>query len=279
MNESWFAPTLNELAQHVKLDIAQRNRALHLLALISQYASGRSNDIGDAARRQSLAALDRCIDVLRPPPPHSNANDFLAGLQGVADRLKNEVLAPHVLPGVRSKEALDWRHRAESTRLALLSLSSVPDEIRMLTDGNYHTFLLNAFAEAQLHIVVAVSQIAVTSFHKHPTRALIDELGRAIARGVAVDVFTREPTGQGTAEKPQRLALDALERAGVRLHARRPTTPFHYKAVAIDKLISIVGSHNWTFPALLQNHELSIAIRSPEFATQTLTSIARGFTR
>ena len=278
MNESWFAATLNELAQNVKFDIAERDRALHLICLISHYTNRRSNDTS-GSRRQSLAALHRYIDVLRPTPPRTNANDFLADLQAVVDRLKSEVLAPHVLPGVRSKEALDWRHRAESTRLALLSLSFVPDEITILTDSNYHTFLLNAFAEAQLQIVVAVGQIAVTPFHKHPTQALIDELGRAITRGVDVNVFTSEPTGQGTAAKPQRLALDALEHAGVSLNARRPTTPFHYKAVAIDKSISIVGSHNWTFPALQQNHELSIAIRSPEFATQTLTSIARGFTR
>jgi hypothetical protein len=278
MNERLFAPTLNELAQNVKFDLAERDRALRLLSLISHYGGRPSNDTGEPDR-QSLAALHRYIDAHRSGRPHTNANDFLADLQAVVDRLKSEVLAPHVLPGVRSKEAVDWRQRAESTRVALLSLSSLPDEITMLTNGDYHTFLLNAFAEAQLQIVVAVSQIAVTSFQKHPTQALIGELGRAITRGVDVNVFTSEPTGQGTAAKPHRLALDALDRAGVRLHARRSSTPFHYKAVVIDKLISIVGSHNWTFPALQQNHELSIAIRGPEFATQTLTSIARGFTR
>jgi phosphatidylserine/phosphatidylglycerophosphate/cardiolipin synthase-like enzyme len=279
MSQNWFGPVLDELACNVTFDTAQRQRALHLLTLISQYAGGSVNEIGAVARRQSLAALDRYIGDLRLPRPHAKASDILNGLQAVVDRMKGEVLAPHILPGVRSKKALDWRHRTESTRLALLSLSSVPDEITMLTDGNYHPYLLKAFTDAQWQIVVAMGQIAVTSFHGHPTRTLIDELGRAIVRGVDVDVFTSEPAQPGTVAKPQRLALDALERAGARVHAARISSLFHYKAIVIDKLVSIIGSHNWTLPALTQNRELSIAIRSREMAAQTLASIGRGFTR
>lgn len=97
----------------------------------------------------------------------------------------------------------------------------------------------------------------------------LEALVRAQRRGVAVrvvfsgEVFDKNDSGVAAFN---RKARDFLLRHGVRAKVFDGSRMLHSKIVIIDRRISIVGSHNWTYSAFTKNLETSLALNSEKIA-------------
>jgi phosphatidylserine/phosphatidylglycerophosphate/cardiolipin synthase-like enzyme len=171
--------------------------------------------------------------------------------------------------------AQTWLQGCQKSLVATKALSVAFETIEVLENANYFTFCHAALGEAQRRIVVAMGLMTFSGLRSHPARQLIEQVIAAHHRGVSVDVFT------GTT--PERQARDRLtaasnlQAAGVSVHFIRNGRSFHHKALVIDEHLTIIGSHNWTLPALWKNRELSLAVRSTALAFQITQAIVAPF--
>lgn len=64
------------------------------------------------------------------------------------------------------------------------------------------------------------------------------------------------------------LAYELLSKSGVKVAYDPRGVTTHTKLVIIDGYIILVGSHNFTYSAMMRNHETSILIVNPEIAAR-----------
>ena len=103
----------------------------------------------------------------------------------------------------------------------------------------------------------------------YPVNRLVWALGNASARGVKVAVILEEDVYEGGA-KVNQPAYDYFVKVNVNVTYDSGNVRTHCKLIVIDRLMVLVGSHNWTESALEYNHEASVLIISEEVAEREI---------
>ena len=127
--------------------------------------------------------------------------------------------------------------------------------------------VLSVLPAALLAIDAATDHVRVAQYVMYrDTRVdpLYDALASAASRGVQVQVLADE-TGSDTED-----VLRALERRGVEGKLDSPRITLHAKLIIADDTV-VMGSHNFTGPALVDNAEASLLVADADAAAALAT--------
>jgi phosphatidylserine/phosphatidylglycerophosphate/cardiolipin synthase-like enzyme len=95
------------------------------------------------------------------------------------------------------------------------------------------------------------------------TNVILDDLMAAARRGVDVQVVC--DMGRGTNPPNSKLAfMKKLQDAGGKVFWDSPEVTMHAKLLIVDDDFAVVGSTNWTQPAVEDNNETAVLVESPE---------------
>ncbi|QOJ79373.1 hypothetical protein IG193_02615 [Infirmifilum lucidum] len=129
--------------------------------------------------------------------------------------------------------------------------------VKIINDRDYYPTLLDLLSKANKSIYIAMFEF----------KSDTDEISRIVEiliskakRGVDVKVVLENTIDVN--ELTYRRLLD--NGVSVRFDTRAKTT--HAKLVIVDGRYVIVGSHNWSYMAMMRNHEASVLIDNPEIA-------------
>jgi phosphatidylserine/phosphatidylglycerophosphate/cardiolipin synthase-like enzyme len=87
-------------------------------------------------------------------------------------------------------------------------------------------------------------------------------------RGVKVEVILEVREDADRTSKRNRLSGKILSDGGVNVIFDSPEKTTHAKLMIVDAQMTLLGSTNWTYYALTNNHEASLLIRSKEVAKE-----------
>ncbi len=150
-----------------------------------------------------------------------------------------------------------------------------PEKVVFLPNEKFFDVLRDRINSAQSEIVIVAFLFKT---YNDPTKRpdiILDELGKAIRRGVRVRVIFE----LGPKEKKSSLDERNMETAtklidkGADVMFDPPNVVTHCKIVVIDKKYVFIGSHNFTQSGLLYNNEASLMVVSPELASDVLKYI------
>ncbi|MEU1178930.1 DISARM system phospholipase D-like protein DrmC [Streptomyces sp. NPDC005820] len=102
----------------------------------------------------------------------------------------------------------------------------------------------------------AETSLLIASFAAHGAQDVVAEIGRAVERGVHVDLLLEESTQASAAFAALPDEVSVWHRAG-------GSGVLHAKLVAADRHTALLGSANLTDRALSDNIELGVVLRDP----------------
>lgn len=144
-------------------------------------------------------------------------------------------------------------------------------DCQLILDSEYPKVVRDSIRAAKKSIQMMMFEASYyEKYPDTPSNLLIKELIAARKRGVKVEVFLEQ--GESTDRTSQRNLLTGkmLAKEGIEVIFDPPSLTTHAKLLIIDSEIVILGSTNWTYNALTQNHEVSVLIRSSELAKALL---------
>jgi cardiolipin synthase len=120
----------------------------------------------------------------------------------------------------------------------------------------------------QLLLASARHSIRITTPYFLPDRSMIDELVRAVERGVEVILLVPgKRSDHMLTRSSSRHAYGRLLKAGAKIFEYQPAM-IHAKILLIDGLWGVVGSTNFDNRSFGLNDEVNLAMRDPEFVEQ-----------
>lgn len=148
-----------------------------------------------------------------------------------------------------------------ATSPAFLLLSD--KDARALRMPSYRTEVINAIGSAK-------HSIRAANFLLRPSRESVDEileaLGKAQKRGVKVEIIVDDSRRYQSSSRDDKND-EGIARAadfGLKILMDTKSRTLHTKCMVIDGTTAIVGSHNWSHAALVDNHESSILTHDPQ---------------
>jgi phosphatidylserine/phosphatidylglycerophosphate/cardiolipin synthase-like enzyme len=96
------------------------------------------------------------------------------------------------------------------------------------------------------------------------TNVLLDALRDACRRGVDVRLVIDMGRGEGRVPETMAAFLAKLREAGGKVYEDSPDVTTHAKVLIVDRDFTVVGSTNWSLPALEENNETAVVIESRE---------------
>ncbi|MCF6150050.1 MAG: hypothetical protein E3K37_15480 [Candidatus Kuenenia sp.] len=155
------------------------------------------------------------------------------------------------------------------------------DDVIPLVDQDYYSQVHRAMKEAKKSIFCVMYSANINpKYTKRKEYQLIDDLVDAHKRGVNVTVifekniaFWAKGTKGRTIDKKSQKAYELLKEKGVPVFYDSIKTITHSKILVIDNYITILGSTNWTYSALNENHEASVMIKSKNVAESFLAAL------
>ncbi|MEO0459804.1 MAG: phospholipase D-like domain-containing protein [Myxococcota bacterium] len=131
----------------------------------------------------------------------------------------------------------------------------------ILDDESYLAHLTELLSGASSRVDVAMFYIAMPG-PGHPTRALMEQLVSAKARGVIVRVLVDrdrddDPYGSSLINAD---AVSFLAENGIQIRVDAPDRLLHSKFVVADEAWAVLGSHNWTAGSYYRYQDSSIAL-------------------
>lgn len=103
------------------------------------------------------------------------------------------------------------------------------------------------------------------------TRQVLGAMSNALERGVKVGVlFDVSDNKSDSTTKYNMHTGKILEKAGASVVYDDPDRRLHTKMCVIDREISYIGSHNYTFSGMEKNSEVSVRVRSKDMAREAL---------
>ncbi|GGT82660.1 hypothetical protein GCM10010244_03950 [Streptomyces coeruleorubidus] len=102
----------------------------------------------------------------------------------------------------------------------------------------------------------ADTSLLIASFAAHGARDVVTEIGRAVGRGVQVDLLLEESTQAAAAFTALPDKVHVWHRVGA-------SAVLHAKLIAADRHTALLGSANLTDRALSDNIELGVVLRDP----------------
>jgi phosphatidylserine/phosphatidylglycerophosphate/cardiolipin synthase-like enzyme len=149
--------------------------------------------------------------------------------------------------------------------------SAPVEEVRLVTDAQYFPLAKKMIREAQTSLEVMMFEMGYYSRHfRTPSNVLIRELIEAKKRGVKVEVILDVREGEDRTTKRNRQSGKILKEGGVEVIYDSLSRTTHAKWIVADGSLILLGSTNWTYNALTNNHEVSVLIRSKELAQELI---------
>ncbi len=158
--------------------------------------------------------------------------------------------------------------------LILISLVRIPfsralpaDDVQTVTDADYFQIAQKVIRDSKESIRLVLFEMAFyEEYPNTPSNVLIKELISAKKRGVKVEVILEVREGEERTTKRNRRTGRILSEAGVDVIYDSPSKTTHAKLMIVDGTLTLVGSTNWTYAALTENHEVNVLIRSKDIA-------------
>ncbi len=150
-----------------------------------------------------------------------------------------------------------------------LVFSLPAEDVLVVTDAQYFQTAQKLIREAKESVYVMMFEMGYYDDHPNtPSNLLIKELIEAKRRSVKVEVILDVREGEDRTTKRNRHTGKILSQGGVSVIYDPLSKTTHAKMMIIDGKLVLVGSTNWTYYALTDNHEASVLIRSKEVAKE-----------
>ena len=154
-----------------------------------------------------------------------------------------------------------------STFYAPHSFGLPAEDIQLVTDAQYFEVAKKMIQEAKSFIRVMMFEMGYYEKHPNtPSNLLIKELIEARKRGVKVEVILEVREGKDRTTDRNRQTGKILSEGGVEVIYDPLFKTMHAKLMVADGELILLGSTNWVFSSLTNNHEASVLIRSKEMA-------------
>ncbi len=141
------------------------------------------------------------------------------------------------------------------------------EDVQLVTDAQYFKIAKRLIQEAEHSIQVMMFEMGYYDRNpKTPSNLLIKDLIHARKRGVKVEVLLEVREGEDRTAKRNRHTGKILSDGGVEVIYDSLFKTTHAKCMVVDGKLTLLGSTNWTYYALTNNHEASVLIRSKEVA-------------
>jgi phosphatidylserine/phosphatidylglycerophosphate/cardiolipin synthase-like enzyme len=142
-----------------------------------------------------------------------------------------------------------------------------------LADSELFPELTAAFSSAENEIACALYMFKTDGGASDPTSILLSALRDAIGRGVKVKMVLDLDKKGDLSTQFNTATAKSLKAAGAEVVFDDPDRRMHTKMCIIDRKISFIGSHNYTYSALQRNAEVTVRIESAELAEDGLKYI------
>lgn len=143
------------------------------------------------------------------------------------------------------------------------------EDVQLVTNGQYFQVAQKMIREAKRSIQVMMFEMGFyEKYPNTPSNLLIKELIDAKKRGVKVEVILEVKEGEDRTTKRNQHTGKILSQGGVEVIFDSLLKTTHTKFMVVDDQLSLLGSTNWTYYALTNNHEASVLIRSKEVAKE-----------
>jgi phosphatidylserine/phosphatidylglycerophosphate/cardiolipin synthase-like enzyme len=130
-----------------------------------------------------------------------------------------------------------------------------------LGDGGYVAPALAMLAAARRRVdIVLYAMRYYADFPDGPSTRLVDALIAAARRGVMVRVLLEESDFDADLNAANDLTSELLRRAGVAARRDAADVITHAKVFVADD-VAIIGSSNWSFGALAEDHQADVLVR------------------
>jgi len=150
-----------------------------------------------------------------------------------------------------------------------LSFGLPAEDVQLVTDAQYFPVAKKTIQEAKHSVQVMMFEMGYyDEYPSTPSNLLIKELIRAKKRGVKVEVILEAREGEDRTTKRNRHAGKILSEGGVDVIFDSLSKTTHTKWMVVDGQFTLLGSTNWTYYALTENHEASVFIRSKGLAKE-----------
>ncbi|OGP73816.1 MAG: hypothetical protein A2V86_09655 [Deltaproteobacteria bacterium RBG_16_49_23] len=158
-----------------------------------------------------------------------------------------------------------------STFYASHSFGLSAGEIRLVVDAQYFQVARKMIQEAKTSIRVMMFEMGYYEKHPNtPSNLLIKELIEAKKRGTRVEVILEIREGDDRTTKHNRQTGKILSDGGVEVIYDPLFKTTHAKLMVVDGELVLLGSTNWVFSSLTNNHEVSVLIRSKEVSKELI---------
>ena len=143
------------------------------------------------------------------------------------------------------------------------------EDVQLVTDAQYFQVAKKMIQEAKSSIRVMMFEMGYYEKHPNtPSNLLIKELIEAKKRGIKVEVILEMREGDDRTTKRNRQTGKKLSNGGVEVIYDSLSKTTHAKLMVVDGEHILLGSTNWVFSSLTNNHEASVLIRSKELARE-----------
>jgi len=147
------------------------------------------------------------------------------------------------------------------------SLGFPAEDVQLVVDEQYFQIAKKMIQEAKSSILIMMFEMGYYEKHPNtPSNLLIRELIEAKKRGVRVEVILEIREGKDRTSERNQQTGKLLSESGVQVIFDSLLKTTHAKGMVVDGELALIGSTNWTYYALTNNHEVSVLIRSKEFA-------------
>jgi len=131
-------------------------------------------------------------------------------------------------------------------------------QLYILNDRDYYPTLMRYLERANKSIYI---MMYVFKSDTDTIARIVDVLVRKAKQGVDVKVILENSI------EDNELTYQSLKSGGVRVVYDPKAVTTHSKLVVIDGYVVFVGSHNFSYSAMMKNHESSVMIVSEEIAS------------
>ncbi|MDY6861568.1 MAG: phospholipase D-like domain-containing protein, partial [Thermodesulfobacteriota bacterium] len=147
------------------------------------------------------------------------------------------------------------------------------EAVQIITDRQYYPQALLMIQNAKKTINLIMFEAAYyKKYPDSPSNELIRELIRARNRNVKVEVILEAmDKKQDRATQRNYQTGKILSGKGVEVFYDSKDKTTHAKVLIVDGESILMGSANWTYHALVRNHEVNVLIKSPEQAKKLIT--------
>ncbi|MDR2400525.1 MAG: phospholipase D-like domain-containing protein [Deferribacteraceae bacterium] len=143
----------------------------------------------------------------------------------------------------------------------------------LLADQELFPELAAAFSDAETEIACALYMFKTDGGRTAPTTVLLSALRAAAGRGVKVKLLLDIDKKGDLSTEFNTDTAKALKSSGAEIYFDDPARRLHTKMCIIDRKLSFIGSHNYTFSALQRNAEVTVRIESEGLAGEGLKYI------